>query len=253
MAGLDSVGAAAPALASGSNLGAGSRLSSGQSLVAGEYQLVMQTDGNLVLYHLSTPVWSSYTYHEGAFAAMQADGNFVVYSSGGTPVWFTSTNGSGASTASLQSDGNFVLYGSSAVWATGTNGGTNQLRRSHAMAQAEKELNAYDYVFGGGHGAIPGPTLGGLDCSGFARWMYSYAWGSDVLGAGATTSEITLVNRVSSPVPGDLVFFGSSTGSVHHVGIYIGNNHMINALHSGTRIEQDTVSSLGDFFGYYRY
>ncbi|MCB4209229.1 peptidoglycan-binding protein, partial [Arthrobacter sp. UM1] len=33
----------------------------------------------------------------------------------------------------------------------------------------------YPYVWGGGHGAKPGPTKGGMDCSGFTRWVYSKA------------------------------------------------------------------------------
>ncbi|MFC3690379.1 hypothetical protein [Aquipuribacter hungaricus] len=52
--------------------------------VLGERQasrLVMQADGNLVLYRGQTPLWSSETSgNPGAFAVMQGDGNLVVYS-----------------------------------------------------------------------------------------------------------------------------------------------------------------------------
>ena len=42
--------------------------------------------------------------------------------------------------------------------------------------------------------------------------------------------------------PGDLVFGGSP---VHHVGMYIGNDQMVNALHSGTNVEIDSIYLVG--------
>lgn len=59
-------------------------------------------------------------------AAMQHDGNFVVYKMNGTPspevMWYTGTSGKDAVRAIMQGDGNFVLYNSSgkAVWSSGT-------------------------------------------------------------------------------------------------------------------------------------
>ena len=47
----------------------------------GAYQLTMQADGNLVLHHGATVVWSSGTSSAGAHALLQGDGNLVVYSS----------------------------------------------------------------------------------------------------------------------------------------------------------------------------
>jgi hypothetical protein len=58
---------------------------------------------------------------------MQSDGNLVVYTSGGTALWSTHTNGHTGAYALLQSDGNFVVYTSSggpgkggALWASNT-------------------------------------------------------------------------------------------------------------------------------------
>ena len=64
---------------------------------------------------------------------MQGDGNLVLYTESNTPVWATSTQGSGAVRASLQDDGNLVLYTKEverrfrrdvavAVWASQTRG-----------------------------------------------------------------------------------------------------------------------------------
>lgn len=101
------------------------------------------------------------------------------------------------------------------------------------------------YVWGGGHGSTPGPTKGGLDCSGFARWVYAKAFGYDRLGAGTAAHMYTLGTKTTNPEPGDLVFFKRSSGHIYHVGVYIGNNKMINELTPGHVIEWDHVSAMG--------
>ena|SRR5689334_22004122 len=74
-------------------------LTAGQNLVSrnGVYSLVMQTDGNLVLYYLSpgsnaVPTGFS-SGRGGSYARMQMDGNFVVYKSNGTWHWTSQTGG----------------------------------------------------------------------------------------------------------------------------------------------------------------
>jgi peptidoglycan hydrolase-like protein with peptidoglycan-binding domain len=127
---------------------------------------------------------------------------------------------------------------------------------------------AVPYSWGGGHPGGPGPSLGtcvgytgsiqpcpadttvGVDCSGFTRWVYSLAFGSDVLGGTNTDGQIAELGTTSSPVPGDLVFFGTSTTNTHHVGIWLGNGNMIDALHTGSNVETDPVSAGGTIAGY---
>ncbi|MHB8293751.1 MAG: hypothetical protein ACYDH5_03835 [Acidimicrobiales bacterium] len=80
----------------------------------------MQTDGNLVEYQGSSPLWASDTASEpGNYAIMQSDGNFVVYSSGGQWRWQSDTWGYNGASLALQDDGNLVVYSSSgtALWA----------------------------------------------------------------------------------------------------------------------------------------
>ena len=110
-------------------LSSGEVLASGTALVSrnGDYQLVMQGDGNLVLYKIAGAValWSTKTYgHPGAFAAMQKDGNFVLYA-GGKALWSTGTYTYPGSSLKLRSSGNAVLYSSTGVqiWSTDTGGG----------------------------------------------------------------------------------------------------------------------------------
>ena len=69
-------------------------------------------DGNLVLYRVSDgrPLWYTATPGPAGEAAMQGDGNFVVYSSGGQPQWSTGTVGHEGAWLAVQSDGNLVIY-----------------------------------------------------------------------------------------------------------------------------------------------
>jgi hypothetical protein len=108
-------------------LTANQELTSNQSLAScnGDYTLIMQSDGNLVLYQGSTALWASGTVGSGADEAiLQDDGNFVVYTSAGSPVWASNTAGDTGDYLDVQNDGNVVIYSSSgaALWSTGTAG-----------------------------------------------------------------------------------------------------------------------------------
>jgi hypothetical protein len=105
-------------------------LTSGQSLVNGHFQMVLGSDGNLVLDQFALadarwyPIWASRTPgHPGAYLAMQGDGNLVLYTRGGTAFWSTRTNGHAGAIAVLGSDGQFAVQGSTyAYWESGTSG-----------------------------------------------------------------------------------------------------------------------------------
>ena len=82
-------------------LASGGRLDPGSVFYAhGKAALIMQGDGNLVLYAESGAVlWASHTYgNPGAYAVLQGDGNFVVYKKDGGEgkggaLWSTGTWG----------------------------------------------------------------------------------------------------------------------------------------------------------------
>jgi peptidoglycan DL-endopeptidase CwlO len=86
-----------------------------------------------------------------------------------------------------------------------------------ALSWAFKELGQ-PYVWGG---AAPG----GFDCSGLVMWAYAHVGISLEHFTGDQWNEIVHVPR-SELKPGDLVFFFSD---ISHVGLYIGNNLMIDA------------------------
>ena len=93
----------------------------------GRYRLVMQHDGNLVLYGPSgRALWASNTAGRAAdHLRMQGDGNLVVYGPGDSPVWASNTAGHPSSFVIVQNDGNVVIYSNGqAIWSTGTAGQT---------------------------------------------------------------------------------------------------------------------------------
>ncbi|WP_083393338.1 peptidoglycan DD-metalloendopeptidase family protein [Curtobacterium sp. MMLR14_010] len=107
------------------------RISSGAAIAPGTVlrsnaaaarSFTMQTDGNLVQYVSGKATWSSQTFgNPGAYAALQPDGNFVVYSADGRrALWASNTSGKGRAQLLVQLDSNVVLYGSAdtRVWST---------------------------------------------------------------------------------------------------------------------------------------
>jgi cell wall-associated NlpC family hydrolase len=130
---------------------------------------------------------------------------------------------------------------------------------------------AVPYSWGGGHqrtavgpsfgtcvgykGPLPcrAPSVKGVDCSGFTRWVYKLAYGTDVLGGVNSNGQLARMEKTTSPQPGDLVFFGASTIATTHVAVYIGSGRMIEAPHTGAYIRESAVASHPKLVGYYRY
>ena len=100
-------------------------LYAGQSLWSadGRFHLDMQTDGNLVLYGPSGPMWwTSTNGGSDRRMVMQVDGNLVVYNGANQPLWGSWTHGNPGARLALQNDGNLVIYSiaNAAIWATNT-------------------------------------------------------------------------------------------------------------------------------------
>ncbi len=118
-----------PAAAGCGVLGVNQALGRGQGLSScgGSLSFVHQGDGNVVAYDAGrggSAVWSSGTSGQATDAlVMQGDGNLVLYAPGGRPIWSSGTHGQPNTVLAAQDDGNVVLYapGGRAVWSSGTN------------------------------------------------------------------------------------------------------------------------------------
>lgn len=111
-----------------------SSLTTNQQLLKGQYlrspdkryALLLQSDGNLVLYAPGYRVlWHSRTQIVGsARLILQNDGNLVLYDANSRAHWHTYTGSTRADRLILQSDGNLVLYDSSFkfYWNSSTGG-----------------------------------------------------------------------------------------------------------------------------------
>ena len=90
----------------------GESLSAGQSITSpdGSYAAAMQRDGNFVLYGPSGPLWASNTGVPGSWVQMNSDGNLVVVSPSWQPVWASGTQTAGYAVLAVQDDGNLVIY-----------------------------------------------------------------------------------------------------------------------------------------------
>jgi hypothetical protein len=136
-----------------SDLQCGWRLNSGESLFSalGGFRLIMQDDGNLVLYAIddmkipsdflhvfsctpdvlklyAKPIWSTGTHvphpgiGRGSYCAMEENGNLVVYDQAQHRCFETRTGGHPGSYLRLQTDGNLVIYTRDlkAAWSSNT-------------------------------------------------------------------------------------------------------------------------------------
>jgi LysM repeat protein len=107
----------------GDRLHKGEKLEVGESLTSsnGAYNVILQDDGNLVLYAGETAVWSTDTNGQPVVRAeVQEDGNFVLYTAD-KPVWHSDTKGAKDVRLILQDDRNLVLYGfDGPAWSSDT-------------------------------------------------------------------------------------------------------------------------------------
>ena len=96
---------------------------------------------------------------------------------------------------------------------------------SGAIAEAKRQLGK-PYHYGSA-----GPDS--FDCSGLTMWSWAHGGGRSL--PHSSRAQYGATSRVSLDdiAPGDLVFFGSSVGSIHHVGIYVGGGKMIHAPETG--------------------
>ena len=93
------------------------RLSRNETLLPGQshrscnnqYELRVQGDGNVVLLGPGGLRWATYALGAGNRLVMQTDGNLVVYSPSNQPRWHSNTYGNPGAYLAIQDDGNLVI------------------------------------------------------------------------------------------------------------------------------------------------
>jgi peptidoglycan DL-endopeptidase CwlO len=114
---------------------------------------------------------------------------------------------------------------------TGGSGGAGHA----AAASIALHYLGVPYVYGG---ASPS----GFDCSGLVMYVYAQ------LGISLphyTVAQWNATQPISSPAPGDLVFFNG----LGHVGIYIGGGRFVDAPHTGSVVRIDSIAGFGGYDG----
>lgn len=126
--------------------------------------------------------------------------------------------------------------------AAGLTGSTSTEGSHPEVVKAALKYLGIKYVWGG-------DSPSGFDCSGLTMYCYKKATGKNLTHFARTQySEGTKIAK-SALMPGDLVFFGDSVASIHHVGIYMGSDKFIHAPHTGDVVKISTLSSRGDYIG----
>lgn len=108
--------------------------------------------------------------------------------------------------------------------------------------QKEIVKEAYKYLGRPYVWGAKGPST--FDCSGLAYYVYMKATGHYIGGWTGEQQYAGTQIPIDQAQPGDLVFWGPSSGVTHHVGIYIGNGQFIHAPQPGDKVR---ITSIADF------
>ncbi|HEY1570143.1 MAG TPA: NlpC/P60 family protein [Pseudonocardiaceae bacterium] len=112
----------------------------------------------------------------------------------------------------------------------------------NTVLQAALSRRGDTYVWG-----AAGPT--DFDCSGLVMWAYAKGGISLPHSSRAQYTFGKPVARGQWQV-GDLLFFGGSAATIHHVAMYVGNGEIIQAPTTGVPVEVVPVSGAGsDYYG----
>lgn len=128
---------------------------------------------------------------------------------------------------------------SSSKPSTSTGSSTSSSSASKVISYGKRFMGT-PYVWGGS-------TPSGFDCSGFLNYVYRNAVGVNLPRTVAAIYQTG--TRVSSPQPGDIVFFETYKPGASHAGIYLGNGQFLNASSS----QGVTISSMSNSYWSKRY
>ena len=98
-----------------------------------------------------------------------------------------------------------------------------------AIVDYAKQFLGYPYVYGGND------LYTGVDCSGLVQQVFK-AFNINVPRTAKAQSQVGTMITYENVQKGDLLFFGTSSDNITHVGIYVGEGQMIHASTPSTGI-----------------
>ena len=114
---------------------------------------------------------------------------------------------------------------------------TRQQQINTVIATANSLIGT-PYVWGG-----ESPSEGGFDCSGFTQYVFKQA-GFTLNRISADQAEQGIAVSRANIQPGDLVFYDfNGSGTVNHVGIYIGNGTIIHSPKTGDTVKYTNITT----------
>lgn len=140
-----------------------------------------------------------------------------------------------------------------------TPSGENNDGGGNSVLAAARQWIGTDYAWGGGtlngpsRGQAPDTGVTGFDCSALVRYAIYHGSGGTITLPRTSREQYqaTKNNPVSTDQlqPGDLLFWGATPGSIHHVALYAGSGMMVEAPQSGLKIRETQVRLKADYLG----
>jgi cell wall-associated NlpC family hydrolase len=136
-------------------------------------------------------------------------------------------------------------------------GKTATTAQAATALDAAKAMLGTPYSWGGGNASGPsagtccspkgrsGKSITGFDCSGLTLYAYAKA-GISLPRTAAQQYAASEPVKPGEAQPGDLVFYGKSPTSIHHVGLYIGGGWILDAPRPGTQVRYDPMDVMTD-------
>jgi hypothetical protein len=204
------VGAGSAQTVAASRLQAGQELLDGSALVSpsGHYSLILQGDGNLVLYWEGQALWNTGTRGDAPdHLVMQNDGNLVLYQ--GLDVLWDSKSGGGVRSSayylSLQNNGSAVIYSPAdkPIWTTNTDvqPGLQLGDSGSSVRRLQEILNGLGYWVGPANGIFGDSTQQAV----FALQKAAGLSRDGVVGTRTIAALATGVVPTPRPAPGNLI------------------------------------------------